>query len=147
MLLRRTQPQRHLPRSIPVGRVCRPPDLAVVQCCHTHPQQVMPPFVTQLRVPAKAIMLAPTGGAVITIRVQLLEAWDAVKVIADPSTSVATVKARALAVLAPDVPLPGDVVTKLGGFEIRDEAKSLHDAGVQDGSTLLLHFRRRQPIK
>ena len=107
----------------------------------------MPPFVTQLRVPATAIMLAPTGGAVITIRVQLLEAWDAVKVIADPSTSVATVKARALAVLAPDVPLPGDVVTKLGGFEIRDEAKSLHDAGVQDGSTLLLHFRRRQPIK
>ena len=92
-------------------------------------------------------MLAPTGGAAITIRVQLLEAWDAVKVIADPSTSIATVKARALSVLAPDVPLPGDVVTKLGGFEIRDEAKSLHDAGVLDGSTLLLHFRRRQPIK
>jgi hypothetical protein len=107
----------------------------------------MPPFVTQLRTPAEAISLAPPGAASITLRVQMLEAWDAVKVIAEPTTSVATVKARALAVLAPDVPLPGDVVTKLGGFEIRDEAKSLLDAGVKDGSTLLLHFRRRQPLK
>jgi uncharacterized protein GlcG (DUF336 family) len=107
----------------------------------------MPPFVTQLRTPAEAISLAPEGATAITIRVQLLEAWDAVKVIVEPRTTVATVKARALAVLAPDVPQPGDVVTKLGGFEIRDESKSLADAGVKDGSTLLLHFRRRQPLK
>ena len=107
----------------------------------------MPPFVTQLRTPAEAITLAPNGAAVITIRVQLLEAWDAVKVVVEPGTPVATVKARALAVLAPDVPDAGDLVTKLGGFEIRDEALSLSAAGVKDGSTLLLHFRRRQPLK
>lgn len=107
----------------------------------------MPPFVAQLRTPAEAITLAPDGASAITIRVQLLEAWDAVKVIAEPTTPVATVKSRALAVLAPDVPQPGDVVTKLGGFEIRDEAQSLCDAGVKDGATLLLHFRRRQPLK
>lgn len=107
----------------------------------------MPPFVTQLRTPAEAIDLAPAGADAITIRVQMLEVWDAVKVVVEPGTSVAKVKARALAVLAPDVPQPGDVVTKLGGFEIRDEAKSLTAAGVVDGSTLLLHFRRRQPIK
>ena len=107
----------------------------------------MPPFVTQLRTPAEAITVAPVGADALTIRVQLLEAWDAVKVVAAPDTPVATVKARALAVLAPDVPLPGDVVTKLGGFEIRDEAMTLAAAGVKDGSTLLLHFRRRQPIK
>ena len=106
----------------------------------------MPPFVNQLRTPAEAISLAPSGAASITFRVQLLEAWDAVRVVAEPHTSVATVKARALAVLAPDVPQPGDVVTKLGGFEIRDEAKSLTDVGVQEGSTLLLPFRRRQPL-
>ena len=108
----------------------------------------MPPFVTQLRTPADAILLAPQGAdAVITIRVQMLEAWDAVKVIAEPRTSVSRVKAQALAVLAPDVPHPADVVTKLGGFEIRDETKSLSDAGVKDGSTLLLHMRRRQPLR
>jgi len=107
----------------------------------------MPPFVNQLRTPAEAISLAPDGATSITFRVQLLEAWDAVRIVAEPSTTVATVKARALAVLAPDVPLPGDVVTKLGGFEIRDEAKSLAAAGVTDGSTLLLHFRRRLPIR
>ena len=107
----------------------------------------MPSFVNQLRTPAEAISLAPDGAVSITFRVQMLEAWDAVKIVAEPTTSVATVKARALAALAPDVPQPGDVVTKLGGFEIRDEGKSLADAGVKDGSTLLLHFRRRQPIK
>lgn len=107
----------------------------------------MPPFVNQLRTPAEAILLAPDGADAITFRVQLLEAWDAVKVRAEPQTSVAAVKARALASLAPDVPQPGDVVTKLGGFEIRDEARSLSDTGVQEGSTLLLHFRRRQPLR
>ena len=107
----------------------------------------MPPFVNQLRTPAEAISLAPDGATSITFRVQLLEAWDAVRIVAEPSTSVATVKARALTVLAPDAPQRGDVVTKLGGFEIRDESKSLADVGVKEGSTLLLHFRRRQPIK
>ena len=107
----------------------------------------MPPFVNQLRTPAAAISLAPDGADVITFRVQLLEAWDAVQVRAEPQTTVAAVKARALAALAPDVPQPGDVVTKLGGFEIRDESRSLRDVGVVDGSTLLLHFRRRQPLK
>lgn len=107
----------------------------------------MPPFVTQLRTPAEAISLGADGAPTITIRVQMLEAWDAVKVVAEPRTLVAKVKAEALAVLAPDVPQPGDVVTKLGGFEIRDESKSLAEAGVKDGATLLLHMRRRQPIK
>ncbi len=107
----------------------------------------MPPFVTQLRTPAEAITLAPAGASTITIRVQLLEAWDAVKMVVEPTTAVVVVKSHALAALAPDVPLPGDVVTKVGGFEIRDESQSLRDAGVNDGATLLLHFRRRQPIK
>lgn len=107
----------------------------------------MPPFVTQLRTPAEAITLAPAGAAALTIRVQLLEAWDAVKVVVEPTASVATVKARALAVLAPDVPQPTDVVVKLGGAQVRDEAVTLAAAGVKDGSTLALHFRRRQPIR
>ena len=107
----------------------------------------MPSLVTQLRTPPEAVVLAPPGAASITIRVQLLEAWDAVKVVVAPRATVAMVKAQALAVLAPDVPQPGDIVTKLGGFEIRDEGRSLTEAGIVDGSTLLLHFRRRQPIK
>lgn len=107
----------------------------------------MPPFVTQLRTPAEAITLASDGAPTITIRVQMLEAWDAVKVVVDPRTLVAVVKARAVAKLAPDVPHAGELVTKLGGFEIRDEGRSLADVGVKDGSTLLLHFRRRQPLR
>jgi hypothetical protein len=71
----------------------------------------MPPFVNQLRTPAEAISLAPEGAASITFRVQMLEAWDAVQVIAEPRMTVAMVKAHVLAAMAPDVPQPGDVVT------------------------------------
>jgi uncharacterized protein GlcG (DUF336 family) len=107
----------------------------------------MPPFVTQLRVPAAAIVIGTPDAEQITIRVQLLEAWDAVKVAVHPREQVSAVKSRALTALAPDVAQASDIVTKLGGFEIRDESQSLSSAGVKDGSTLLLHFRRRQPIK
>ena len=41
----------------------------------------------------------------------------------------------------------GDFVVKLRGWEILDEAASLADAGVIDGSILLLTFRRRRPVR
>ncbi|MCU0624915.1 MAG: hypothetical protein MUF21_00270 [Gemmatimonadaceae bacterium] len=105
------------------------------------------PFVNQLRTPGAPLVLAGEGEATIAFRVQFLDAWDAIAVVASPRESVATVKARALAVLAPDVQYPDDVLVKLRGHEVRDERRALADAGVLDGSTLLLHFRKRRPLK
>lgn len=105
------------------------------------------PFVNQLRAPAGALVLGGDGVAGLAFRVQFYDAWDAIEVIAPATEPVATVKARALAVLAPDVQYPDDVMVKLRGIEVRDERRSLADAGVLDGSTLLLHFRRKRPLK
>ena len=40
-----------------------------------------------------------------------------------------------------------DFVVKLRGWEILDEAASLADAGVIDGSILLMTHRRRRPVR
>ena len=57
------------------------------------------------------------------------------------------VKEQALAALMPDASHPGEFITKLNGAEVLDENVSLADAGVLNGSTLLVHHRRRQPVR
>ena len=42
---------------------------------------------------------------------------------------------------------PEEYVVRLRGFEILDENASLVAAGIQDGSILLLVYRRRQPVR
>ena len=105
------------------------------------------PFVTGLRSRASTIRLAPEGTDVITIRVEMPEVWDVVRIAVAPSEPVLAVKVRALTALFPEAQLHEDFVVKLRGWEILDETQSLTDAGVVDGSILLVTFRRRRPIK
>jgi hypothetical protein len=105
------------------------------------------PFVTGLRSRASTIRLSPEGADVVTIRVEMPEVWDVVRVAVAPSEPVLTVKVRALAALVPEAQMHEDFVFKLRGWEILDEAVSLADAGVIDGSILLLTFRRRRPVR
>ncbi len=104
------------------------------------------PFVAQLRARPEVIRLGTAGSPVITVRVQVPEVWDTVRVDAPPDTPVLTVKERALETL-----MPGSdaafFVTKLRGFEVLDETASLSTAGVLNGSTLLVTSRRRRPVR
>ena len=105
-------------------------------------------FASQLRVrPADTIRLAPEGAPALRVRVQSAEAWDVVRVDASANTAVHAVKAAAMAALVPDEQYLEDYVVKLRGWEILDEQQSLGQAGVVDGSTLLVHFRRRRPVR
>jgi hypothetical protein len=105
------------------------------------------PFVTQLRSRPSTIHLAPEGVDAITIRVEMPEVWDVVAIVVAPSEPVLAVKVRALEALFPEAQLHQDFVLKLRGWEILDEAASLADAGVIDGSILLLTHRRRRPVR
>jgi hypothetical protein len=105
------------------------------------------PFVTGLRSRASTIRLSPEGVDVITIRVEMPEVWDVVRIAVAPSEPVLAVKIRALSALFPEAQLHEDFVLKLRGWEILDEAASLDDAGVIDGSILLLTHRRRRPVR
>jgi hypothetical protein len=105
------------------------------------------PFVTRLRSRPSTIHLAPEGVEAITIRVEMPEVWDVVAIAVAPTEPVLAVKVRALEALFPEAQLHQDFVLKLRGWEILDEAASLADAGVIDGSILLLTHRRRRPVR
>lgn len=104
------------------------------------------PFVAQLRARPDAIRLGTPGSPVITVRVQVPETWDTVRVDASPDTAVLTVKERALETLMPGADQV-EFVTKLRGFEVLDETASLTTAGAVNGSTLLVTSRRRRPVR
>jgi len=105
------------------------------------------PFVTQLRSRPSTIRLAAPGAEAITIRVEMPEVWDVVAIVVAPGESVITVKVRALAALFPEGQNESNFVLKLRGWEILDETASLADAGVIDGSILLLTHRRRRAVR
>jgi hypothetical protein len=103
-------------------------------------------FVTNLRTPRQSIVIGEKSDGMLHIRAQVLEAWDAVRIDANPSEPVGTVKLRALEALYPDFYSADDFVVKLHGFEILEESVSLRDAGVKEGSILLIADRRRRPV-
>jgi hypothetical protein len=108
---------------------------------------VSAPFVTTLRTRGSTIRIAPEGAATITIRVEMAEVWDVVRIEAAPTQPVIEVKTAALHALFPEATAPDEMVIKLRGWEILDEMASLADCGVKDGSILLLTFRRRRPVR
>ena len=105
------------------------------------------PFVAGLRSRSSTIRLAAEGTPAITIRVEMPEVWDVVRIVVAPTEPVLAVKVRALEALFPEAAMHEDFIVKLRGWEILDEGASLTDAGVIDGSILLLTHRRRRPVR
>ena len=107
------------------------------------------PFVTTLRSRRTTIDLAPESAQAITIRVEMPEVWDVVRIRVAPNEPALVVKVAALQALYPEAQgeFHADFVFKLRGWEILDEAASLGDVGVVDGSILLLTYRRRRPVR
>jgi hypothetical protein len=103
--------------------------------------------VTSLRVRPDVIRIGSDLEPRISIRVEVPEVWDIVRVDTPLTESVLTVKTRALTVLYPDHDQPADFVVKRNGIELRDEMASLADTGVRNGSTLLVTLRRRRPVR
>lgn len=106
------------------------------------------PFVAQLRTRGDTIELAAPNGPAITVRVEMPEVWDVVRVHASPDEPALTVKRRALEALNPGTELRDDeYVLKLNGWEVLDESASLAATGAVDGSIFLVTHRRRRPVK
>jgi hypothetical protein len=104
------------------------------------------PFVTKVRAKGAPVVVVGDGPGTVDVRVQVAELWDVVRVKASPDSSVLEVKRAALAELMPGG-FPEDYVAKFRGWEVLDEHAPLRDAEITDGSTILLHVRRRQPVK
>ena len=105
------------------------------------------PFVSQLRSRPGVLRLGADGQPRITLRVQLMDAWDVVRVETPASERVGTLKSEALVALQPNGDPADEFVLKLNGFEVLDENVSIADTGAKNGSTFLVTHRRRRPVR
>ena len=105
------------------------------------------PFVNTLRARPDTLRVGDGAAPTITVRVQMPEVWDVVRVELPAAEPVLSLKTAALQALYPDAQYHDDYVLKLGGFEVLDEGASVTEAGARDGSTFLLTHRRRRPVR
>ncbi|HUQ83598.1 MAG TPA: hypothetical protein VM076_20770 [Gemmatimonadaceae bacterium] len=105
------------------------------------------PLVAQFRSRPGVVRIARDGQPFVTIRVQVPEVWDVVRIETPATEPVATIKAQALAALYPEAESTDAFVLKLNGWEVLDESVSVADSGARNGSTFLLTHRRRRPVR
>lgn len=105
------------------------------------------PFVGALRTPPRMLDLSRKGEEAITVRVEVAEVWDAIRILVSPNEPVVTIKRAALEKLAGADEPAEDFVMKLRGWEVLDEGESLAGAGAVNGSIFLLAHRRRRPVR
>ena len=105
------------------------------------------PFTASLRSRPGTLRLGSGGEPLITLRVQVPEVWDTLRVEAHADTPVAVLKERALQLLMPDAEFPEDFVIKLAGWEVLDENASVAAAGASNGSIFLVTSRRRHAVR
>lgn len=105
-------------------------------------------FANSLRARPGVISIGESGsGEVIRFRAEVPAVWDVVRLDGRASDSIRTAKMYALSALMPDALFPDEFSVKLNGCEIFDESLTLSEAGVLDGSTLLVAYRRRRAVR
>jgi hypothetical protein len=105
------------------------------------------PFVSGLRTQGAAFKLGSPTGAPLQLRAQVLEAWDAIRIDADPSASVKSLKQLALKELYAGVRDDDQYMVKLNGWEILDENAPISSTDARNGSIFLIADRRRRPVE
>ena len=105
------------------------------------------PFVSTLRTQGEPIRLGSPSASVLYLRAQVLEAWYAIRIDADPSASVKSLKELALKKLYPDGSNEKEYVVKLHGFEVLDEDGPISSTDARNGSIFVITDRRRRPVE
>jgi hypothetical protein len=105
------------------------------------------PFVNSLRTRGEPFKLGAPSDKPLRLKAQVLEAWDAIPIDANPSASVRSLKQLALRELYPDVRHDDEYMVKLNGFEVLDEDAPISSTAARNGSTFLITDRRRRPVE
>jgi len=99
------------------------------------------------RARAGVIALGADDAAAITVRVQFADRWETVAMRCGPQVAVDTLVQAAIEAFGQQAHPAHEFVLKLRGHEVRDGAATLAAAGAKDGSTFLLAFRHRRPVR
>jgi len=104
------------------------------------------PFVTQLR-SRRGIVTLGDGAPRITVRVELAEQWDTVAFDVAADTPVLALKRAALAEFGLGAANSDEFVLKLRGIEVVNEGESVASGSALNGSSYLLAYRHRRPVR
>ena len=103
--------------------------------------------VNVLRARKGVVALGAEGPGACTVRVQVPELWDTVAVRCAADTTCATLKQAVLDAFGERHHPVDEYVLKLRGFEVLDEAAAVTAAGAREGSTFLMTYRHRRPVR
>jgi hypothetical protein len=104
------------------------------------------PWVTQLRSRHELVKLGE-GAVRIMLRVESAEQWDTIAFNVAADTPVLALKRAALAEFGLWAASADEYIVKLRGFEVFDESESVSASSARDGSTYLLAYRYRRPVR
>jgi hypothetical protein len=104
-------------------------------------------FVNQLRARPGTIDLAVAGTHAITIRVEMPEVWDVVRIRVSPGATVREVRQAAVEALQPGAEYMDDFVVKFRGWEVLHLDETLAEVGIGEGAILLVHYVRKRPVR
>lgn len=107
----------------------------------------MSALVNALRARPGVVALGQDGPGAITVRVQIPELWDAVAVRCGADVTCRALKQAVLEAFGEHHHPAEDYVLKLRGFEVLDESAPVTVAGAREGSTFLLSYRLRRPVR
>ena len=85
--------------------------------------------------------------AALKVRVWVPEVWDAVDLTPAPESTVAQLKADALARATGRTRDPSAYVMKYHGAALSDEGRTLAQLGVRDGAPFIVLPAHRQPVR
>jgi hypothetical protein len=105
------------------------------------------PFVAGLRSRPGIVRIGGDAGPRIVVRVEHPERWDVIAFDVPAGTPAIALKREAMARLGLKDQAPEDFIFKLRGFKVLDEEASLADGGARDGSTYILTYRCRRPVR
>lgn len=104
------------------------------------------PFVTALRTERGKVMRLGEGTERVTLRVQFEPLWDAVAVDVPVSMGISELTTAVLKKFGVGHAPLSDFIVKLGGWEVKGDV-SVGTSGAKNGSTLLVAYRFRRPVR
>ncbi|MCC7001910.1 MAG: hypothetical protein IT357_07120 [Gemmatimonadaceae bacterium] len=103
--------------------------------------------VNVLRARPGVVALGTDLSNAISVRVQMPELWQTIAMTLAEGTSVLAMKKAALEAFGEYQHPSDEFVVKLHGWEVLDETVPVTEAGAKDGSTFLVSYRHRRPVR